>query len=88
MKHPAAIPHRMRFTEASPEARLRAAFSELFLLIHISRNRHRERIMENDMKFLQLILPVEFDEEILKILEDEDEDWDLAYAYRNGYPLN
>ena len=40
------------------------------------------------MKFLQMILPVEFDEEILRIIEEDDEDWDLAYAYNPDYPMN
>lgn len=44
--------------------------------------------MEYDMKFLQMILPVEFDDEILRIIEEEDEDWDLAYAYNQAYPMN
>jgi len=44
--------------------------------------------MENDMKFMQMILPVEFDDEILRILEEDDDDWDLAYAYNRNYPMN
>ena len=44
--------------------------------------------MENEMKFLQMILPVEFDEEILRLLEEDEEDWDLAYAFNHAYPMN
>ena len=44
--------------------------------------------MESKKIGYQMILPVEFDEEILKMIEEEDEDWDLAYAYNSNYPLN
>ena len=71
-----------------PSMACRKPFSVSFLHIHMVRNRLQERNMENEMKFLQLILPVEFDDEILKILEDEDEDWDMAYAYNAHYPMN
>ena len=47
-----------------------------------------EYALENEMKFLQMILPVEFDDEILRVLEEEDEDWDLAYAFNSNYPMN
>ncbi len=40
------------------------------------------------MIFDHMILPVEFDDEILRILEEEDEDWDMAYAYNSSYPMN
>jgi hypothetical protein len=45
-------------------------------------------MLESEMVFEHLILPVEFDDEILRILEEEDEDWDLAYAYNPNYPMN
>lgn len=48
----------------------------------------KELTVENEMIFEHLILPVEFDEEILRILEEEDEDWDMAYAYNPNYPMN
>ena len=48
----------------------------------------KEQTVENEMIFEHLILPVEFDDEILRILEEEDEDWDMAYAYNPNYPMN
>jgi hypothetical protein len=50
--------------------------------------RPKERAMENEMKYLHMILPVELDDEILRILEEDDEDWDMAYAFNQDYPMN
>ncbi len=44
--------------------------------------------MDYEMQFEYMILPVEFDDEILRIIEEEDEDWDMAYAFNENYPMN
>ena len=39
-------------------------------------------------QFEYLILLVDINDEILRIVKEDDEDWDLAYAWNRTYPMN